>query len=61
MMRIAKHTTIMTVLIGVVFFGTPPPAKAEFKVRIREVDNVATSYPGFDAQMRGLGFRLETA
>ena len=35
--------------------------RAGGEVRIREVDNVATSYPGFDAQMRGLGFRLETA
>lgn len=29
-------------------------------VRIRDIDNVATSYPGFDVQMRGLGFGLET-
>ncbi|MBE2210787.1 MAG: 3-phosphoshikimate 1-carboxyvinyltransferase [Xanthomonadaceae bacterium] len=28
-------------------------------VRIRDIDNVATSYPGFDAQMRGLGLGLE--
>ena len=34
--------------------------RAEGEVRIRDVDNVATSYPGFGAQMCGLGFRLET-
>lgn len=35
--------------------------RARGEVRIREIDNVATSYPGFDAQMRGVRFGLETA
>ena len=35
--------------------------RAEGDVRIRDIDNVATSYPGFDAQMRALGFGLQTA
>ena len=29
-------------------------------VRIRDIDNVATSYPGFDIDMRGVGLHIET-
>ncbi|RMH94991.1 3-phosphoshikimate 1-carboxyvinyltransferase [Lysobacter pythonis] len=29
-------------------------------VRIEDIDNVATSYPGFDAGMRGIGLAIET-
>lgn len=35
--------------------------RATGDMRIRDIDNVSTSYPGFDAQMRGLGLGLETA
>ncbi|MBB5885620.1 5-enolpyruvylshikimate-3-phosphate synthase [Xanthomonas sp. F1] len=31
------------------------------EVRIKDVANVATSFPGFDALARGTGFGLRTA
>lgn len=35
--------------------------RASGDVLIRDINNVATSYPGFDAQMRALGFGLQAA
>ncbi|MDH5833662.1 3-phosphoshikimate 1-carboxyvinyltransferase [Luteimonas kalidii] len=35
--------------------------RADGEVRIRDVDNVATSFPGFDALASGAGFGLRTA
>lgn len=35
--------------------------RAHGEVRIADIDNVATSYPGFDAQMRTLGLGLKSA
>ena len=35
--------------------------RASEDVRIRDIDNVATSYPGFDRQMREIGFGLKAA
>ena len=34
--------------------------RAQGEVRIRDIDNVATSYPGFDVQARASGFGLVT-
>ena len=35
--------------------------RADGAVRIGDTDNVATSYPGFEVQMRGIGIALESA
>src|SRR5437667_12884284 len=36
MVRIGKFSPVMALLIGVVFFGTPPPAHAGMVLRLQE-------------------------
>src|SRR5438067_786134 len=61
MLRITRLVPIMAVLIGTVFFGTPPPAKAGMVLRLQEAgygdltitDGGTTSYVNGGA---GTGF-----